>query len=92
MAFSYKDEKVIGFVQKNSAERIIVRTALVNGKPRVDARVHFSLDDQEYQPTKKGINLPGDSVEKLVMLLFEARKQLPKEEPPKRDQYTPSDN
>ena len=49
--------QVIGEMQKNALEKIVATLAEYEGKQRVDIRVYYKDDNQEWIPTEKGINL-----------------------------------
>jgi len=52
--------EVIGEIEKNMAEKIVLSLGEFKGKLRVDIRTHFlpDTDDPEsWKPTKKGINM-----------------------------------
>ena len=51
--------KVIGEIQKNKREKIIVSTNEYQGFKYVDLRVHYEDEvSGEYKPTKKGVDCP----------------------------------
>jgi len=49
--------QVTGEMQENALEKIVATLAEYKGKQRVDIRVRYQDDNQEWIPTKKGINL-----------------------------------
>lgn len=77
MSFDYKGEQLIGKVTKNSVQEIRVRTATINGAPRVDARIFFQSNlvdgtEQSWRPSKSGVNLDAEGARELASLLVEA--------------------
>ena len=61
---------VIGEVQKNQKEKIIVSTNEYQGYKFVDLRVHYEDENTgEYKPTKKGIALSSKVIDEIVELL-----------------------
>jgi len=63
---------IIGEIQKNKSQKIIVATNEYKGKQLVDIRVHYEGDDGEYMPTKKGIALAPDMLPEVITMLSSA--------------------
>ena len=53
--------QTIAEIDKNSIEKIRATLSVYKGKDRVDLRVYYQVDNNEWRPTKKGINLSVDS-------------------------------
>lgn len=67
---------LIGEIQKNATEKIRVSISEYKGHKFIDVRVYFEDDSGEWKPTKKGITVSKDNVDKLVELLNEGKKKL----------------
>jgi hypothetical protein len=68
----------------NSLHDEIVRAlTLLNqhGEPRVDLRIYFLDDDNQWQPTKKGLSLPFPTFRQLQPLLDEVSRRLADDPP-----------
>ena len=63
---------IIGEIQKNKSQKIIVATNEYKGKQLVDIRVHYEGDDGEYMPTKKGIALTPEMIPEVMEMLRSA--------------------
>ncbi len=50
------------WVDRNEAERVRIAVNEFNEKWFVDVRTYYQADNEEWRPTKKGVNLP---IEKL---------------------------
>ena len=50
-------EKVIGEVERNETEKIIVQVKEFKGRTYVDFRIHYLADEDEWRPTQKGITV-----------------------------------
>ena len=65
--------KLFGVVDKNSRERIEVRTAEYNGHPYIDIRTYWrTRDDDAWKPSKKGVTVKPELVGELIALLQKA--------------------
>lgn len=69
----------IGEIQKTGTDRIIVTVKEFKGKTYVDVRNFFENDEGEMVPTKKGISLTPENLDELILLLGEAKKNLPQD-------------
>mgnify|MGYP003964485663 FL=1 len=68
--------EIIGEIQKNQKEKIIVSVNEFKGHRYVDLRIHFEGDDGEYVPTKKGIAISSKIVEEVVELIVQGAESL----------------
>ena len=68
--------EIIGEIQKNQKEKIIVSVNEFKGHRYVDLRIHFEGDDGEYVPTKKGIAISSKIVEEVVELIVQGAASL----------------
>jgi len=66
----------IGQIEKNGLNKIIVEIKEFKGSRFVDVRVHFLADDGKFKPSKKGITLSLENIDKVLDLLMKARKKL----------------
>ena len=68
---------IIGEIQKNQKEKIIVSTNEYQGHKYVDLRVHYEDETSgEYKPTKKGIAVNPKILDEVVEMMLEAGKNL----------------
>ncbi len=68
---------IIGEIQKNQKEKIIVSTNEFKGNKYVDLRVHYEDETSgEYKPTKKGIAVNPKILDEVVEMMLEAGKSL----------------
>ena len=68
---------VIGEIQKNQKEKIIVSTNEYQGYKFVDLRVHYEDENTgEYKPTKKGIALSPKIVDEVIELIQTAKGEI----------------
>ena len=68
---------VIGEIQKNQKEKIIVSTNEYQGHKYVDLRVHYEDETSgEYKPTKKGIAVNPKILDEVVEMMLEAKKNI----------------
>jgi len=52
--------QIVGEIQKNALEKVVVSVSEFRGKTRIDLRIYYQPDQTEpdkWLPTKKGINL-----------------------------------
>ena len=71
--------EVIGEIQKNMVEKIMVAVSEFKGKLRVDLRTHFLPDENDpdtWKPTKKGINMDLDQWEEFKALIDKVDKAI----------------
>jgi len=66
----------IGQIEKNGLNKIIVEVKEFKGCRFVDIRVHYLADDGKYKPSKKGIALSLENIDKALDLLTMASKKL----------------
>jgi len=69
--------KVIGEVQKNKREKIIVSTNEYQGFKYVDLRIHY--EDKvsgDYKPTQKGVALSSKVIPEIVELIVKGAEDL----------------
>jgi len=68
---------LIGEIQKNQKEKIMVSTNEYKGNKFVDLRVYFEDESSgEYKPTKKGISLSKKVAPDVIELILEALEEL----------------
>ena len=61
---------IIGEIQKNQKEKIIVGTNEFKGHKYIDLRVHYEDEvSGEYKPTKKGVALSSKVIPEIVELI-----------------------
>ena len=69
--------KVIGEIQKNKREKIIVSTNEYQGFKYVDLRVHYEDEvSGEYKRTKKGVALSSKVIPEIVELIVKGAEDL----------------
>jgi hypothetical protein len=68
---------IIGEIQKNQKEKIIVSTNEYQGHKYVDLRVHYEDETSgEYKPTKKGIAINGKVGPQIIEFIMEGLEKL----------------
>ena len=68
---------IIGEIQKNQKEKIIVATNEFKGNKYIDLRVHYEEEGSgEYKPSKKGIAANPRILPQVVEMMLEAAEQL----------------
>ena len=68
---------IIGEIQKNQKEKIIVSTNEYQGHKYVDLRVHYEDETSgEYKPSKKGIALSPKVIPDVVEMIVKAAEKL----------------
>ena len=68
---------IIGEIQKNQKEKIIVGTNEFKGHKYIDLRVHYEDETSgEYKPTKKGIAVNPKILDDVVEMMLEAAENL----------------
>ena len=68
---------IIGEIQKNQKEKIIVSTNEYQGHKYVDLRVHYEDETSgEYKPTKKGLAVSSKNIDGVIELLNKAKENL----------------
>ena len=71
------EAKVIGEIQKNKREKIIVSANEFKGHKYVDLRIHFNDgESEEYKPSKKGIAIKPEIAEEVIKMIQEATKEI----------------
>ena len=71
---------IIGEIQKNQKEKIIISTNEYKGHKYIDLRVHYEDEStKEYKPTKKGIAVNPKILSQVVELMIEAAENLQEE-------------
>ena len=58
-------------IEKNTLEKIVATMGEFKGKQRIDIRIYFQDDNDEWRPTKKGINLGLDDQKEFKDLVGE---------------------
>tara|TARA_Y100001963_G_C6587362_1_gene356343 strand:+ start:239 stop:451 length:213 start_codon:yes stop_codon:yes gene_type:complete len=68
---------IIGEIQKNQKEKIIVSTNEYKGHKYVDLRVHYEDETSgEYKPTKKGIAVNPKILDEVVGMMLKAKENI----------------
>ena len=68
---------IIGEIQKNQKEKIIVSTNEFKGHKYIDLRVHYEDETSgEYKPTKKGIAVNPKILPQVIEMMLEAAENL----------------
>ena len=68
---------IIGEIQKNQKEKIIVSTNEYQGHKYIDLRVHYEDETSgEYKPTKKGIAVNPKILDEVIEMMLEAKKNI----------------
>ena len=68
---------IIGEIQKNQKEKIIVGTNEFKGHKYIDLRVHYEDETSgEYKPTKKGIAVNPKILPQVIEMMLEAVETL----------------
>jgi len=71
---------VIGEIQKNQKEKIIISTNEYRGHKYIDLRVHYEDETSgDYKPTKKGIAVNPKILSQVVEMMIEAAEALQEE-------------
>ena len=69
--------EIIGEIQKNQKEKIIISTNEYKGHKYVDLRVQYEDEStKEYKPTKKGIAVNPMILPEVVELMVQAAESL----------------
>ena len=56
-------------IKKNSRESIVISKNVFNNIPLVDIRIHYTDENGDLKPTRKGISVREDSLDALVSTL-----------------------
>jgi hypothetical protein len=67
---------MISEIEKNLKEKIRVSIEEYRGHKFIDCRVYWQDDQGEWRPSKKGIALNSDSIDKVIEALQKASKKL----------------
>ena len=68
---------IIGEIQKNQKEKIIVSTNEYKGHKYIDLRVHYEDEStKEYKPTKKGIAVNPKILPEVVEMMVRAAEEI----------------
>ena len=68
---------IIGEIQKNQKEKIIVSTNEYQGHKFIDLRVHYEDETSgEYKPTKKGLAVSEKNIDGVIKLLTNSKQEL----------------
>ena len=71
------DDKIIGSIQKNALEKIVVANRTFKERNFTDIRIFYQNEiGEDYKPTKKGVTIAPDKLEGLIALLKKAQKPL----------------
>ena len=70
MSNFWYNQNIIGSIEKNKNENIVVSTCERNNNKYLDVRIHIkSKDSNEYVPTSKGFNVKIEKLKELLELL-----------------------
>lgn len=69
-------DEIIAQFEKNATEVVRVSLTEYKGRKLIDVRVHYSSDEGEYRPTKKGVSLSVDVYPDFKRALLELEKIL----------------
>jgi len=68
---------IIGEIQKNQKEKIIVSTNEYKGHQYIDLRVHYEDEStKEYKPSKKGIAVNPKILPEVVEMMVRAAEEI----------------
>tara|TARA_Y100000590_G_scaffold455334_1_gene603784 strand:- start:2784 stop:2996 length:213 start_codon:yes stop_codon:yes gene_type:complete len=68
---------IIGEIQKNQKEKIIVSTNEYKGHKYVDLRIHYTDGKSEdYKPSKKGIALSPKIIKDVIEMIIKGAESL----------------
>lgn len=67
---------LIGEFERNPTERIRVTVEEFKGTKRLDIRIYYKDDDEEWKPTKRGVPFRPEDIDKLADLINEAKTKL----------------
>ena len=68
---------IIGEIQKNQKEKIIVSTNEYKGHQYIDLRVHYEDEStKEYKPSKKGIAVNPKILPEVVEMMVKAAEEI----------------
>lgn len=70
------ENEIIAEFEKNKSEKIRLSLSEFNGKPRVDLRIWYLNDSNEYAPSKKGVSLSTELVPGLIKALQQTLEKL----------------
>lgn len=62
-------------VEKNPIERIHIEMKEYRKKKYLDIRTYYRADDGEWKPTKKGVTIPPDMIEDVIVALQKIEKE-----------------
>ena len=68
---------IIGEIQKNQKEKIIISTNEYKGHKYIDLRVHYEDEStKEYKPSKKGIAVNPKILPEVVEMMVRAAEEI----------------
>ena len=71
---------IIGKLEKNAFDSIVVQTTEFKGRELIDIRIFYLDSGGELKPTKKGISISPDHVPELIKLIQKAYEEIGQEE------------
>ncbi len=81
MSNSDGESEVVGIIEKNQSQEVCIRLCRSNGRTYVDIRTYVDMpvfaaanDNNERQPTKKGVTLKVERLPELVDGLLSAER------------------
>jgi hypothetical protein len=72
-------EKIIGEIERNETEKVIIQIKEFKGKQHIDFRIHYLADENEWKPTRKGFTIRPDQWEVFFNLVNETDTVLKEE-------------
>ena len=67
---------ILGKIEKDYFNALVIQKTEYKGKKFLDLREHYYDDNGELKPTKKGITLNLDNIDKVIEFMQEGQKQL----------------
>ena len=72
-------DRIVGEIQKNIKEKVIVSINEFKGNTFLDLRVHYEEEGTgEYKPTKKGIAVSAKNIDGIINLLELGKEEINK--------------
>lgn len=70
-------ESLLAKIERNTTEEIQVAIKEYKDNEYIDLRIYYTVDDGDtYKPTKKGVTIPFDRLDKLIKALNEAKEKI----------------
>ena len=68
--------EIIGEIQKNKKEKIIISTNEYMGHKFIDLRIYFENDNGDYKPTKKGIAISPKIMKEVLEFIIKGAEKM----------------